>query len=785
MIQILSLREVERKGKKKLSDRQHFSRGWRANSVQELFENLDKFVDQIPEKERWNIYYTACVCEEKSGRVFVEQDVLPFDIDGIDTSKIDDYIQVVSKVVRVKPENMGIVFSGNGLQFIVGMDEPIRNVKYFDEKRHHYKALCGRINSKLFSEGLIGEADTSVFSASRLLRMPKTKNIKKDKGEKEAQLINANIKKFNFKIEDLSGLEDLQKEDQIHPQAYIRMPEPDTEAVCNGCEFLKYCKGNQEKVSEPQWYAMLSIVGRLSDGHKLAHKYSEEYGGYDADETDEKLDQALNASGPRTCQNIESLWDGCKQCAHYRKIKSPILIRGKNQIRTKSTGFWNLVETKDGNVKPSSPNYDDLVRYYDLLHEHRTIRETGLIYRWSGKFWELQEKADIHSFVEESMDPKPLSRHCEEFDKKLRRTKLKDERWLKESDKINLSNGVYDIESGEFLPHDKTYGFPYVLPYDYDRNAKCPKWEKFIEEVTLNRTELINVIQEFMGYCLSYTDPMYGQKAMVLFGSGANGKSVVLQILKYLVGEDNFSAVNLGEAINKDEQRTMLISKMVNITEETPRRALMDSTMFKDLVSGGTIPVRKLYHGSFQMKNMAKIVMACNEPPMLTDTSEGTRRRLLTIPFDVYIKKNDRDPFIINKLKEEISGIFNWALKGLVRLKKNNYMFSEGITIQRTLHLIEDNASPIIEFCEDCLVVDENNEEMGELNSKEFYEYYLDYFGLKGRPINRKRFTSHLIKYVERRVGKKINTEVKKVNGRPKRVLPYVSLREGMDATAY
>src|SRR5262245_4100162 len=91
---------------------------------------------------------------------------------------------------------------------------------------------------------------------------------------------------------------------------------------------MRQCYANKAKLPEPEWYASLSNLGRCSDGDQLAHEWSERHPGYAKDETDRKLRQALQ-HGPRTCGNVrydQMGEDYCRQCPHWSKIKSPIVL---------------------------------------------------------------------------------------------------------------------------------------------------------------------------------------------------------------------------------------------------------------------------------------------------------------------------------------------------------------------------------------------------------------------------------------------------------------------------
>ena len=777
-IQILSLREfvVKKTGEVKLHDRTHYQSGWRADSVQELFKNIEKYIDDIPKGERYNMYYTAAECiDSDKPRYFTQQNIIPFDIDGTDLDKTDEYLKLFVEETGLDIEKCGVVLTGNGIHIIVMLDAYMEDSAIFDTHRGHYKALLGKLNTRLFEEGLIGEYDNSVFSNRRLLRLPLTENRKKDKGIKQSTLLKRDLQPQRFKLTELSGLPDLLAADYINVRAFAKMPKPDKQAVLNECLFLDHAKENQATLSEPEWYAMLSIVGRLDGGAELVHEFSSQHPQYTREATDTKLEQALDASGPRTCENINGYYAGCLQCPHFGQIRSPIAIKGKDYVRTKDTGFWNVVISKDGEVKRLKPNYDDLVMHYDAQHEHVVIRETELVYHWSGKYWKQQERIDLNSFIESVMEPKPTQTHCQEFASKMKRTNIRDTQWLVVEGKVNLNNGVLDTRNMSFDEHKHTNGFPYCLPFDYKAGAKCPQWLEFIKEVTMNRDELIGVLQEFMGLCLGYVDPTFVQRSAILLGSGANGKSVYLNVLKNMLGTENYSVIPLQEAANNRTARVALVNKMANITEETPRGAFMDSSFFKDIVSGGEIQAHKMYHGPFKFKNTAKIIMACNELPELNDITNGMRRRLLVIPFERTFSRDEQDPLLHVKLEAESSGIFNWALKGLQRLQRNHYQFSDGQIVSEFFSktIVEDN--PIIDWIYDRLNVDIIHKGTSPVTLYEDYKLYANDKGMTQR-----RFTKYLKMYVSDELAiPNLDTLVlKDDNRRSYRLFPMVELKK-------
>ena len=283
--------------------------------------------------------------------------------------------------------------------------------------------MAAKLNYALWSAGLDGQMDTAVFSAGHTLRMPGTENRKNPETPVMSEVINGTFVPYDISLKELGELETVEESGEIHPSAAIKLPKPDTQSVLAGCKYLEFCKDNPNSVTEPQWYAMLSVLARLEDGMTLAHAYSMGHANYSEKETELKVEQALSASGPRTCDNINQLWGKCGDCDFYGKCKSPILIQGEDYISSEENGYWLISVTKTGAAKYVGPDYPGLYKRYCREYTHMSIEETGLIYRYNGTHWETQRPLGIHGWMETVMNPGPAHNHCVEFVNLLQRSK--------------------------------------------------------------------------------------------------------------------------------------------------------------------------------------------------------------------------------------------------------------------------------------------------------------------------------------------------------------------------
>lgn len=687
MHQVLSLRPFwnEKKGKWDKSDAHHFGRKWRFKSLPELFRSLPEFMKQIPEADRWNLYYTVAFCGDGK-REFREQSIIVFDIDKIDKARIGEYLPLVCEAAGVKLAETGVVSSGHGLHFIIALKQPIVDPTYFDKTSAFYKAYCTKIKAVLAARGLAGEPDPSVWEARRIMRLPGTINRKEGLPDVDCHILQPSISEVDFDLTRGSGLPEVSASEQIAPQTMKKHPTPDTEAILEGCNSLKWMRSNQAEVSEHQWYAMLSVVARLPpDGRTLAHEFSHEHPGYSRGETDAKIDQALAASGPRTCDNFDKLAGKCQGCKYAGKVTSPIQIQGASYIRTEQTGFHDIKMDSNGMpAGPGKPNYEDLRRFFERDHRYVTLGESGVCLTWAGTHWKEYKDRYLEAFAQDHFNPKAQTYMTTEFKNLVCRTNLRDTEWFINTThrKVNFKNGVLDLETMQMVPHSRDSGFRYVLDYNYDPEAKAPVFERFMLDIMKGRRDLVAALLEYMGYAFS-NDRCWAQKALIMTGHGSNGKSTLMTVMQKLAGKENYSSLTLTN-MKMETSRKMLDGKLFNLAEETPTQGMADSSEFKNAVSGGDMVVKQLYKQPYTIPIRAKLMFACNELPRTKDTTRGYFRRLLIVPFDRDFENDPlRDPFINDKLDTELSGIFNLVIAGYARLKSQKaFTISETMTKQ-------------------------------------------------------------------------------------------------------
>ena len=194
------------------------------------------------------------------------------------------------------------------------------------------------------------------------------------------------------------------------------------------------------------------------------------------------------------------------------------------------------------------------------------------------------------------------------------------------------------------------------------------------------------------------------EKALILYGTGANGKSVFFEIVNALLGPDNVSSYSLQSLTNDNGYfRAKLANKLVNYASEI--NGNMEAALFKQMVSGEPVEARLPYGQPFILRQYAKLIFNCNELPKDVEHSNAYYRRFLIIPFDVTIPEHEQDKNLhIKIIEKELSGVFNWVLQGLSRLlEQKRFSDCEAAQQLSLIHISEPTRLLSISYAVFCL----------------------------------------------------------------------------------
>jgi putative DNA primase/helicase len=246
---------------------------------------------------------------------------------------------------------------------------------------------------------------------------------------------------------------------------------------------------------------------------------------------------------------------------------------------------------------------------------------------------------------------------------------LDQDTWL-----LNCKNGIVDLRSGVLMPHDKGILLTKLAPVDYDQDAKCEIFEAFLGKIMAGNTNLTDFLQRAFGYSL--TGDISEHKIFFLYGSGANGKSTLLEAIKNVMGDyakqtpiTTFTLRNNGNDSASNDLAGLKGSRMVSATEAEETHRLAES-LVKSVTGGDTVACRFLFKEFFEYAPQFKVFISTNRKPYIAGTDLGIWRRVCLVPFDVSIPEEEQDRKLAEKLRAEQQGILIWLLTGCLRWQR-------------------------------------------------------------------------------------------------------------------
>lgn len=364
------------------------------------------------------------------------------------------------------------------------------------------------------------------------------------------------------------------------------------------------------------------------------------------------------------------------------------------------------------------------------------VHTTGLLYRYIEGVWTGETETFLTQVICAVMKDRAQADMVTNTVKLLKGIINKEEKmWPEELNMINVANGMLDIQTMELLPHNPDYGSRTQLPVNYKPDAFSQRWHDFLKEIFPEdeNYEKRGLLQQFFGYVL-LRDCRY-HKALFLYGTGANGKTTVLDVLQAMVGRDNTSSLSLADLTQRFKAQ-FLRGKLINLATETNTRDPLATELLKAVISGDPITAEQKYGEQFQFRPFAKFITAMNDAPVIPDKSYGLSRRLIVLNFERRFTDEEIKPRMAQYLIEEIDGVFNWAVEGLKILLTN-----DGFVIP---YKVEEDTSEFMEALNPLLIfVTEMCEvhEGASVGTMELWECYAEWCAEgRNRPLGRNRF---------------------------------------------
>ena len=369
---------------------------------------------------------------------------------------------------------------------------------------------------------------------------------------------------------------------------------------------------------------------------------------------DRTIDKAKEANATTTL----SAPNVAKQYLRHRQLQTTqgLLLRHHR-------GCWLRYNGAAYNVVPLSDLQSDVIMFL----QHTRARDKATRHFVADVLFNLEGRTQIPD-----LQSLPLL-HCETG-------------WESRPTVVVLKNGLLDLHAmraGEnsltLMPHTPNFVSTVQLPYAFDPETRCPRWQSFLKQI-LPDPESRQLLREIFGYCLTFDTSQ--QRFFIFEGDGANGKGVITAILMALVGEVNVSSIPL-ELFAARHGLEVTLGKLVNIASEVGEVDSVAEALLKQFTGGDAMHFNPKYKQPFPAKPTAKLIITTNVRPPFRDRSDGIWRRLILLPFPITIPEKIQNKQLGEELKAELPGILNWAIKGYQALLARGH-FTEPAICQTT-----------------------------------------------------------------------------------------------------
>lgn len=361
-------------------------------------------------------------------------------------------------------------------------------------------------------------------------------------------------------------------------------------------------------------------------------------------------------------------------------MKSTKMILEGLLSQVKPVDFYNIANPKGDKEFKLKNNHVIVIAIDEILRlaENKLCLNNGKTYVYNGCYWSEVEENVLKSFLGEAAArqgiDKLTSKHFNYREHLLKQFESAAFMPEPETDPdkvlINLQNGTLEISASEqtiIRREFKAEDFlKYQLTFEYDPSAKAPLFETFLRDV-LPDADSRKALLEYLGYIFikHSSKKLKLEKVLILLGTGFNGKSVLYDTMKMLLGEENVSEYSLAKLTdNTGNCRAKFADKILNYSTEI--NGAIGSDYFKAMASGEPVSARLLYKDEIILTQYPKLIFNCNELPKEVENTNGFFRRFMIIPFEVTIPPEKRDIHLANKIIEsELSGVLNLIIQNL------------------------------------------------------------------------------------------------------------------------
>ena len=575
------------------------------------------------------------------------------------------FLKAIVKALNLEEDSVGAVWTGYGLHVFVCFD------KMFNQKEAKASWWADLTYRLSYVSHPFLAFDSQSLIDRKCIRKPKSWYKKEGKREHYTTIVKApsrpmSLETFLARQPEVVKTKEVDQE-YMDGEKIIELPrQPDVDAMFKNCSFMGGVWNNRSKLPYPLWFAGLSVVAKASvdktANKALARRISSADPRFKEEEFSQVYEKARGLKNPYSCSKIDQMMGKdsvCQSCQYYKKIPTPLHAE---DYPHKATGFRDKTSLKP----PNKLDTENLAMYAkrNLNYMVSTALEffrldKGAFHYVASSMKELEDEVQGKYVFNPLMNigEAEAFRHYVKTHGLTNISKIIEENF----NLFRFQNGVFNVETREFSKEVRNDAVFFTsLPFSYDKDAVAPRFYGFLKWA-LGKDEM-DFLMKYLAQAIFAPKNERDQRAMILYGTGANGKSTLIDLIMSLFANDTYIVPFNPEAFKSDSQYYSLFrnARIAYCSDIDSNAFNSKSNDFKRLISKEASEFRVLYSTKREgIRPHAQLIAGCNSLPRFSDTTEGMLRRFAIIPFNKTVREDDRDVRLLEKLKSERAGIFN------------------------------------------------------------------------------------------------------------------------------
>ena len=302
--------------------------------------------------------------------------------------------------------------------------------------------------------------------------------------------------------------------------------------------------------------------------------------------------------------------------------------------------------------------------------------------------------------------------------------------------------GTIDLRTCELRAHRREDYITKCTAVSPDPGVDDANWRKFLNDITCGDEDLQGYLARLFGLCL--TGDTRDHILPFFLGTGANGKSTLLELMLHIFGD--YARQVPSELLMEPRgerhptETANLLGIRLAIASEVDEGGAWSESRIKALTGDETMSARFMRQDFFTFKRTHKLIVAGNHRPALRVVDDAIRRRIHLVPFNAHFVGGAVDLDMPAKLRREAPAILAWVVRGALDWRENG-LCPPAIVTRATAEYLASQDSLGAWVDEDCLVDDP----AAETHSSVLYGAFRAWKEQRGeRALSQVRFTWQL-----------------------------------------